>query len=377
MAMPTLSGMTWDHPRGYRCLEAASDMYASQAGITINWSRRSLQAFADAPIGELAKTHDLIILDHPHVGLIAESNCLSPLPMPADGVAGSLGGSLESYIWLDRLWAYPVDAACQVAVRRGDLNAAVPADWEAILDAGLGDFNIVTPLLPVDAVDMMMTLVAGRGEERLPVSADSLVSQENGTLALKILKALFRLGPAEAVHWNPITVLEAMATTDDFAYSPCLFSYINYARPGFRPHQLDYMDLPTFRGSTRRRGILGGAGIGVSAMSSHPREAMDFARWVASEPVQSGVYLANEGQPAHRLTWTRNQENPCYAGFLKGSRATMDHAWTRPRDAWFLGFIDEACSVFPDFFLRDLPEEAFLDTLNALYRHHAERGDSQ
>ncbi|MCR9136183.1 MAG: extracellular solute-binding protein [Alphaproteobacteria bacterium] len=377
MAKPTLSGMTWDHPRGYRCLEAASDLYAAQTGVTINWSRRSLQAFADAPIGELAEAYDLIILDHPHVGLIAESKCLAPLPIPKNGAAGSLGGSLESYVWQDQLWAYPVDAACQVAVKRSDICRAVPADWEAVLDARPGDFQIVTPLMPVDAVDMMMTLVAGRGEDTLPISTTEFMSRENGTLALRILKALYRLGPEEAVRWNPITVLEAMATTDEFAYSPCLFSYINYARPGFRTHRLDYVDLPTFRGSTVKRGILGGAGIGVSALSEQRQEAMNFASWVASEPVQSGVYLDNDGQPAHPRTWTKEQENPLYRGFLKGSRGTMDQAWTRPRDVWFLGFIDEVCAILPDFFVRDLDEDDFLDSLNSLYRHHSKRGDAQ
>ncbi len=375
MAKPILSGMTWDHPRGYRCLEAASELYAAQTGVTINWSRRSLQAFADAPIRELAEAHDLIVLDHPHVGLIAESQCLSPLPPPQKAADMSLGGSLESYMWQDRLWAYPVDAACQMAVKRSDLCNGGPADWETILDARPGDFKMVTPLLPVDAFDMMMTLVAGRGEEDLPHSADEFVSRDNGILALTVLKALYRLGPGEAVHWNPIDVLEAMATTDEFAYSPCLFGYINYSRPGFRPHQLAHADLPSFRGSTRKRGILGGAGIGVSAMSDHRDEAVKFAGWVASEPVQSGVYLDHEGQPAHRLTWTKNEDNPLYSGFFKGARHTMDNAWTRPRDVWFLGFVDEVCAVFPDFFIRDLDPAAFLDTLNTLYRHHVKQGD--
>lgn len=110
MAKPKLSGMTWDHPRGYRCLEAASDLHAAQTGVTINRTRRSLQAFADAPIGDLAKSHDLIILDHPHVGLIAESQCQAPLPIPENGAAGSLGGGLESYVWQEQLWAYPAIA---------------------------------------------------------------------------------------------------------------------------------------------------------------------------------------------------------------------------------------------------------------------------
>ncbi|MBF9052120.1 hypothetical protein GTA62_19005 [Roseobacter sp. HKCCD9010] len=368
--MPTLKGMTWDHPRGYACLEAASALYETQTGISISWDRRSLQAFADAPIEALARDYDLIVLDHPHVGLIAESGSLSPLTMPEEAAESSIGGSLESYHWRGQLWAYPIDAASQVAVRRPDLCAEPLTHWDELLRADHREFRLVTPLLPVDAFDMMMTLVASRGEEDLPVSETEFVSQANGLLALKVLKTLYRLGPPEAVTWNPIRVLEMMATTDDFAQSPCLFGYINYAKLGFRPHMLEYCHLPIFADYERRRGILGGAGIGVSAQSASEEEAMGFARWVASEPVQSGVYLEHDGQPAHRATWERMGGDPRYTGFLTGARATMEAAWTRPRAPWFLGFVDAVCEIMPSFFLNDRSEEAFLRDVNALYRKY-------
>ena len=369
MAVCRLTGMTWDHPRGYRCLEAASAAYGAANDVEIVWDRRSLQAFADAPIDELARRYDLIVLDHPHVGLIAESACLVPLRMPADPPAVSLGGSLESYLWQGELWAYPIDAACQVAVKRSDLGRTAPRHWEDVLE-GKVDGPIATPLLPVDAFDMMMTLIAGLGEEQLPFSDRSFCSDENGVRSLAVLKGLFKRGPSEAVDWNPIKVLEALSTTDEFAYSPCLFGYVNYARPDFRPHALDYCDLPSFRGTDRRRGILGGTGLGVSARGRHRDAALAFAEWVASEPVQSGVYLANEGQPGHRQTWLNKQDDPRYAGFLKGAYHTMETAWTRPRDVWFLGFVDDVCAIFPDFFLRDRDETRFLADINALYRKH-------
>ncbi len=367
--MLKLKGMTWDHPRGYACLEAASAQYEAVNGVPIAWDRRSLQAFADAPIDDLARGYDLIVLDHPHVGLIAESGCLVPLPMPWDSDA-SIGGSLESYLWGGQLWAYPIDAASQVAVMRPDLNPAPPPNWQAVLGARHSDYRLVTPLLPVDAFDTMMTLVAGRGEVTLPISNAEFVSQENGLLALKVLKALFQLGPAEALSWDPIRVLEAMVTTDDFAYSPCLFGYINYAEPGFRPHLLEYCDLPSFAGSGLRRGILGGAGIGVSVHGRAVEAAMAFAEWIASEPVQSGVYLEHGGQPAHPGAWAKMASDPRYKGFLKGARRTMDTAWTRPRDPWFLGFVDAVCATMHAFFLNDRSEEVFLRDINALYREH-------
>lgn len=363
-----LRGMTWDHPRGYACLEAASQRYLAETGNAISWDRRSLQAFADASIEDLAKTYDLIVLDHPHVGLIAETQCLLPLEPPVGD--GSLGGSLESYIWKGELWAYPVDAACQVAVSRPDMQPVQLPHWEAVFEAKPQDFRMATPLLPVDAFDLLLTLVAGKGEEKLPFSETQFTSKANGVMALKVLKSLYRLGPPEAVGWNPIDVLEAMSTTDEFAYSPALFGYINYAREQFRPHKLEYVDLPSFADTGLKRGILGGAGIGVSARRGNAETARQFAAWVASEPVQSGIYIENEGQPANPATWNRLADDPRYSGFLKGARRTIDAAWTRPRDIWFLSFVDDACEIFPDFFRKDRDEEDFWTELNTLYRRN-------
>ncbi len=364
---PKLIGMTWDHPRAFDSLVAASAEYEARTGVAITWEKRSLQAFADVPIDRLARTYDLIILDHPHVGQIAESGCLRPLPaMPA---SASLGGSVECYHWRGQSWAWPVDAACQMAVIRPDLATGFPACWEQVMGPGGADFRLLTPLKPVDAFDMMLTLVASRGEVALAASPDEFCSRDNGLLALTVLKRLFRLGPAEAAGWNPIQVLEILSESDDFAASPCLFGYINYARPGFRRHALSYVDLPVFDGIGARRAILGGAGIGVSALRGQGDAAQDFAAWVTSAPVQSGVYLANEGQPAHLAAWQARRHDPAHAGFLDGGFETIRTAWTRPRDQWFLHFVDEICEIFPDFFLRDQDEAAFLDRLNALYRH--------
>lgn len=367
-----LQGITWDHPRGYTGLEAATAQYAKQTGVSIRWTRRSLQAFADAPILQLAETSDLIVLDHPHVGIIAESGSLLPLPMPEDAAESSLGGSLESYIWKDSLWAYPIDAACQVAVKRPDLCRQELSDWESALEGDHG-LSIVTPLLPIDALCAMLTLVAGQGETSLPVSEREFCSESRGLSALQVLKALYRAGPSEAVEWNPIKTLEALSTTDEFDYSPCLFGYINYARPGFRRKLLEYCDLPCFRGSGVRSGILGGAGIGVSARTQHPEAAVAFARWVTSEPVQSGVYLENEGQPAHLQSWRRMGQLPQYAGFMQGALPTISSAWTRPRYPWFMDFVDDVCEIFPPFFLQDRPAETFLSEFNNLYLQHAEK----
>ncbi|WP_053999511.1 extracellular solute-binding protein [Ahrensia marina] len=364
-----LKGITWDHPRGYDCVVAASEKYAELTAVEIEWSKRSLQAFADASIEALAEANDFIVLDHPHVGQISETGSLLPLPKREDASA-SLGGSAESYFWNDKCWSYAIDASCQMAVRRTDLGATTPIYWEDFLRDDAAKFRAVTPLLPVDAFDMLMTLVAGKGEVALPYSSDNFVSDDNGEYALSIMRALYNLGPAEASQWNPIKVMEVLSTTDEFACSPCLFGYINYARPGFRDKQLSYFDMPVSLGASARRAILGGAGIGVSSKTAHAEEAIKFAQWISSQDVQSGVYIENEGQPANRHTWLNLQNDPKYSGFLKGAFSTIDNAWTRPRDPWFLGFVDDACEIMPVFFEKNKSNSWCLDALNKAYRHH-------
>ena len=71
--MADLRGMTWDHARGYDPMVATSAAYAAaHPGVTITWEKRSLQAFADRPISEMAETYDLMVIDHPHVGEVAK-----------------------------------------------------------------------------------------------------------------------------------------------------------------------------------------------------------------------------------------------------------------------------------------------------------------
>lgn len=364
-----LRGMTWDHPRGFDPVVAASRQYEAQTGVSITWDKRSLQAFADAPIEKLAADYDFIVLDHPHVGKIADTGALLPLGTELDE-ASSIGGSAQSYFWKGQCWAFAIDAACQMAAYRHDLAPPLPKTWEAFLAPDAAKFHALTPLLPVDAFDMFMTLVAGRGEENIATKPDYFVSDINGNYALEVLRALYNLGPDAQVDMNPIAVLEALTTSDDFACSPCLFGYVNYARPGFRDKPVAYFDLPLCDGHPNPRGILGGAGIGVSAKTRHADAAKAFAKWVTSEPVQSGVYLENNGQPANRHTWIAQARNPNVAGFFQGGFHTMDQAWTRPRDVWFLDFVDDVCDVFPSFFRKKIPAETFLNRLNTLYLHH-------
>src|SRR5215470_633611 len=75
-----LKGLTWDHPRGYAPLLAGVAEYKQQnPRIRIQWDRRTLREFGEAPIEQYLDRYDLIIVDHPFVGFAAAHDVLVDL----------------------------------------------------------------------------------------------------------------------------------------------------------------------------------------------------------------------------------------------------------------------------------------------------------
>ncbi len=122
-----IHGMTWDHPRGHAPMVATAAAYArAHPGIVIEWEQRSLQAFADQPVGELAARYDLIVIDHPHLGDAVKAGCLVALDEQGREdelstlAAQSIGPSHLTYCSDGHQWALAIDAAAQVAAFRPD-----------------------------------------------------------------------------------------------------------------------------------------------------------------------------------------------------------------------------------------------------------------
>lgn len=123
-----LRGMTWDHTRGYDPMVVTSELFSERhPGVRITWEKRSLQAFADQPLGAMSEAYDLMVIDHPHVGDAAFEGGLLAL----DGVGRddqlaelgrqSVGPSHASYSFAGRQWALAIDAATPIAIYRPDL----------------------------------------------------------------------------------------------------------------------------------------------------------------------------------------------------------------------------------------------------------------
>ena len=140
----TLRGITWKHDRGLAPLLAtAKDFCERHPGLRIEWEARSLQEFGEGTVKALADNYDLVIIDHPYMGQVAQEQCFLPLDEHFTPVQlrelerDSVGASYRSYYFEGHQWALPVDAAAQVAGYRADLLEAngfkVPQTWEEVL----------------------------------------------------------------------------------------------------------------------------------------------------------------------------------------------------------------------------------------------------
>lgn len=372
--MIELRGITWDHPRGSQPLYASVEPFAAQTGVRITWEKRSLKDFGDAPIDVLAQQYDLLIIDHPHMGLGLQTGCLLPLDahLPADTLetlaAQSAGLSHASYTYAGHQWALANDAAMQASAYRPDLfDAVFPADWEAVITLGEQVRSrgrwIAIPLCPTDAICSFLSLCASLGDP--PSGGAQLVDPAVGRAALDLLLALRHVSHPDSTTWNPIQMLDRMSSTDALVYCPLSFCYTNYARAGYAAQLVRFHTIPGVRG-----GLLGGAGIAVSAHTRHPAEAAAYAAWLSSADVQRGLYVEQGGQPGNRVAWEDDHANALTHNFFRDTLPTLDAAYLRPRwYGWHL-FQEQAGDLIHAMLLRGSVDNC-LDELNALYERYA------
>lgn len=368
-----LRGIAWDHPRGYDPMVATAQAYeAANPGTQISWEKRSLQAFADFPIGRLAEEYDLIVIDHPHVGVVAREGSLVPLDEFAPKRAlktlasQSLGGSHESYQYDGHQWALAIDAAAQVAAYRPDLISDIPTQWSEIIDlAGAG--RVLWPIKPVDALASFLTLAANRGTP-CAERAEYLIEPADGLAVLEAMRAVRQNVPQECLSMNPIQVLDQMSSDDSYVYCPLLFGYSNYARDGFREHVVEFANIPALGDVGPQGSILGGAGIAVSAKSTQIDAAVRYAFWTASADCQKEIYFQSGGQPGNAVAWNDDAVNAASHNFFRNTHDTLRRAWLRPRYPAFLEFQEQGGNIVNDFLAGRADEEKTLSRLEEAYQ---------
>ena len=124
--------------------------------------------------------------------------------------------------------------------------------------------RVLWPLCDVDSAASMLTLLAGLGRPVTFADGD-VIDRGAARRALDLLREIVRASDPRCLSMNPIAALDTLSSSDDYWYSPLLFGYINYSRPGHRGRQAAFGDIPAFAGQGEPRGsLLGGAGLMVS-----------------------------------------------------------------------------------------------------------------
>jgi len=344
VTVTTLRGMTWDHPRGTGPVRAATARWVqSHPEVDVSWDARPLRAFEDQPIAELAAEYDLLMIDHPHVGLAVGEHALLALDerfeddFLREQEDHAIGSSFESYTYAGRQWALAVDAAAQVGSYRAELlahlGAELPRTWDDVAalarDSAGADARLLLPLNPTHAWCTVLSLAqSGRGGELHTVEQWTEAFGE----ALEVLVALIPDLDHRSERLDPIAAGQLATTTDQVLGIPLAFGYVTFARTGMDSHRrLTHVDAP--RGAAGLGSVLGGVGIALSARSSRPDLAADLARLVASPEFQRGQVVEAGGQPGHRSAWVDPQLDEVVNQFFSATINSLDTAFVRPRDA--------------------------------------------
>lgn len=368
-----LKGMTWSHPRGFDPMVACSARWQEMTGTTVTWDQRSLQDFEAFPVEELAAKYDLIVIDHPHVGQIAEEGCLLPFDYDRHDLAltnlavESVGKSFESYTWKGEQWALPIDAATQVQAWRPDLIEFAPVLWKQVI--ALARRGLV--MLPLRSPHTLMSFysIIGNLGHACNVDGPVFVDEDAGVEAYEHLEELMNFVPTACMDMDPIQVLEAMAAEGSkVACAPLVYGYSNYSASRFRPNRLHFANIARLGSNGPVGSALGGTGIAVSARCKHPAEAQDFALWIAGAEIQSGLYTSSGGQPGNSEAWISPAVNEPSADFYTSTRATLDNAWVRPRHNGSMEFQEQASDHLLTAFRFGHKKKQTIAAMNVLFQ---------
>lgn len=376
--MTTLKAIGWDHPRCRGPMEACAVVWHDMSGVTVSWDWRSLEAFGDQPLQELAPAYDLLVIDHPFCGTAATTGCLRPLDdllteeTLAALAADAVGASHRSYMYAGHQWGLATDAACQVAALRSDLlGAPAPATWDEVrLLARSQPGRVALPLAPAHAISSFLTLCANAGQ---PAAASGqFADRAVGLAVLELLGELHRLGLPGSTALEPPDLLGLLTSGDDVVYVPLTYGYSTYAQADAVEKPCRFVDIAS-AGRGPVGAVLGGAGLAVSAMSGSPDDAAAFAAWASGADAQGTIVATHGGQPGSRSVWTDPALDVRAGGFYSGTRATIEAAWVRPRDAWWPAFQLHGGQLLAAALDDGLPPATTLDHLDSLYRDHLGR----
>jgi len=367
-----LKGITWSHSRGYTSIVAVSQRYCElHSDIDIQWEKRSLQEFADAPLETLSKTYDLLVIDHPWAGFAAKHGILLPLnqylskEFLEDQEQNSVGASHLSYNFKGFQSALAIDAATPIAVYRPDLllQEELPKTFDDVLSlAKLG--KVIYAGIPLNL--LMDFYMFCNTKDVGFFSENQVIGTETGIEVLETMRQLASYCTKSIFNWDPIQIHEILASQENYSYCPFAYGYTNYSRAGYAKHLLKATDVVTWHNRLLQT-VLGGTGLAISSQCKSIHSAVSFAKYAASPEIQKTLFFDNGGQPGHRSAWLDEETNRRCLNFFKDTLKTLDASYLRPRYSGYLYFQDHAGNYIQDYIMNGGNPKHTLDKLNALY----------
>jgi multiple sugar transport system substrate-binding protein len=381
----SLRGITWNHSRALPPLVATAQRFEEQhPGIRIQWEKRSLHEFGHADIATLAQNFDLLVIDHPMAGDAEATGVLADLlPLLSseeikDLQQDSLGPSFSSYLYHDKLYALPIDAAAPAASFRPDLlnqhGIEEPQVWADVISlARLGWVRM--PTFSADIFLNFMGLCVSIGGA-IACNPDQLVDHEIGAHCLELLHELTALMPDEIYRMNPIALYERMASGETIAYCPFAYTYSNYSRKGFGVNHVRFSNPVAIDRGVPMRTVLGGTGIAISASCKDATLALEYSLFVAGQTCQRTLYGICGGQPARRSAWHDSLLNQMTDEFFLRTVASIETAYVRPRYPCYVGLQERAGEAIVEYSRNRGNTQKALAQIDALYRA-SQRGGVQ
>lgn len=367
-----LKGITWSHSRGYTSIVAVSQRYCElHSDVDIQWEKRSLQEFADAPLETLSKTYDLLIIDHPWAGFAAKHGILLPLnqylskEFLEDQEQNSVGASHLSYNFEGFQSALAIDAATPIAVYRPDLllQEELPKTFDDVLSLAKSG-KVIYAGIPLNL--LMDFYMFCNTKDINFFSENQVIGTETGIEVLETMRELASYCTKSIFNWDPIQIHEILASQENYSYCPFAYGYTNYSRTGYAKHLLKATDVVTWHNRLLQT-VLGGTGLAISSQCKDIYSAISFAKYTASPEIQKTLFFDNGGQPGHRSAWLDEETNRRCLNFFQDTLKTLDVSYLRPRYSGYLYFQDHAGDYIQDYIMNGGNPKNTLDKLNALY----------
>jgi multiple sugar transport system substrate-binding protein len=351
--MINLSVLNWQNRRAVDPVAAAIAAYEKhEPDVRISQVIRPLSDFEHQGIEEVAKNHDIVIFDHPFSGAIEASGCFLALDeeLPEETSHGAsatyIGPSLETYCFKGHVWGLPIDGATQHALTRHDLldklSVEVPINHSDVL--ALGHKARKTGLYLGTAVETphaLMSVLSYMANLGAPLEANDerllAIPRDSFEKAFDAVRNVLDLSPPEALDWNSIDLHEQMVARDDIVYAPAVYGYATYGEVDNK-NRLGFGAFPGMVKPFHAGTTIGGTAMGVSSSSQNKREALAFARYMASDDIQRQLVATYHGQPGGLIGWSDREMDARYNGFFSKVKSTLDAAWIRPRYKGYVHF---------------------------------------